>query len=134
MPPKIIRIWNQYRTWIVSGLVAMVAFSVGTWLGDSSSPPPAHDHESEAATIWTCSMHPQIRQPESGQCPICGMDLIPISDNANDGSGNETIVTLSSAHASRPEFARRRCSVWMQLPPSDIFWEGSITTKPHFEL
>ncbi len=26
--------------------------------------------------IWTCSMHPQIRLPEPGDCPICGMDLI----------------------------------------------------------
>ncbi len=26
---------------------------------------------------WTCSMHPQIDMPEPGQCPICGMDLIP---------------------------------------------------------
>lgn len=30
---------------------------------------------------WTCSMHPQIRQPEPGQCPICGMDLIPLESN-----------------------------------------------------
>lgn len=28
--------------------------------------------------IWTCSMHPQIRQSEPGDCPICGMDLIPL--------------------------------------------------------
>ncbi|WP_378186443.1 efflux RND transporter periplasmic adaptor subunit [Aquimarina sp. W85] len=27
--------------------------------------------------VWTCSMHPQIKQSESGECPICGMDLIP---------------------------------------------------------
>lgn len=36
----------------------------------------------EAATngdTWTCSMHPQIRLPSPGNCPICGMDLIPIS-------------------------------------------------------
>ena len=26
--------------------------------------------------FWTCSMHPQIKQPEAGDCPICGMDLI----------------------------------------------------------
>lgn len=26
--------------------------------------------------IWTCSMHPSIQQPEPGDCPICGMDLI----------------------------------------------------------
>ena len=29
-------------------------------------------------TIWTCAMHPQIRMPEPGKCPICGMDLIPL--------------------------------------------------------
>ncbi|RKS55068.1 Cu(I)/Ag(I) efflux system membrane fusion protein [Gillisia mitskevichiae] len=28
--------------------------------------------------IWTCSMHPQIRQSEPGACPICGMELIPL--------------------------------------------------------
>lgn len=28
--------------------------------------------------IWTCSMHPQIRRPGPGDCPICGMDLIPV--------------------------------------------------------
>lgn len=30
-------------------------------------------------TIWTCSMHPQIRMHEPGDCPICGMDLIPLA-------------------------------------------------------
>lgn len=34
-------------------------------------------------TIWTCSMHPQIRQPEPGDCPICGMDLIPLEEEQN---------------------------------------------------
>jgi len=29
--------------------------------------------------IWTCAMHPQIRMDEAGKCPICGMDLIPLS-------------------------------------------------------
>jgi Cu(I)/Ag(I) efflux system membrane fusion protein len=33
--------------------------------------------ESQAPTEWTCSMHPQIRQPEPGNCPICGMRLVP---------------------------------------------------------
>ena len=30
------------------------------------------------AQVWTCSMHPQVRQPRPGDCPICGMDLIPV--------------------------------------------------------
>lgn len=37
--------------------------------------------EAEQETVWTCSMHPQIRQPESGDCPICGMDLIPLNSS-----------------------------------------------------
>jgi membrane fusion protein, copper/silver efflux system len=37
---------------------------------------PEHDHTTE--TVWTCSMHPQIQLPESGQCPICFMDLIEV--------------------------------------------------------
>ncbi len=41
-----------------------------------------HDHEAmedggAEAPVWTCSMHPQIRQDGPGDCPLCGMDLIP---------------------------------------------------------
>lgn len=38
--------------------------------------------------IWTCAMHPQIRKSEPGDCPICGMELIPLSkaDHALDPS------------------------------------------------
>lgn len=39
--------------------------------------------ELKTEEIWTCSMHPQIRQPEAGDCPICGMDLIPLEANNN---------------------------------------------------
>jgi membrane fusion protein, copper/silver efflux system len=28
---------------------------------------------------YTCSMHPSVRQPGPGKCPICGMDLVPVS-------------------------------------------------------
>jgi Cu(I)/Ag(I) efflux system membrane fusion protein len=43
-----------------------------------------HEHPSEQTLAqenvwWTCSMHPQIRQPKPGKCPICFMDLIPVA-------------------------------------------------------
>lgn len=47
----------------------------------------AHDHSAEP-TVWTCSMHPQIRMEEPGDCPICGMDLIPLQTT---GSGDAAI-------------------------------------------
>jgi len=34
--------------------------------------------------IWTCAMHPQIRQPKPGKCPICFMDLILVSTFEHD--------------------------------------------------
>ena len=39
----------------------------------------SHNHREATAAnqMWTCSMHPQIMKPESDNCPICGMALIP---------------------------------------------------------
>ncbi|MDR5591975.1 efflux RND transporter periplasmic adaptor subunit [Christiangramia sp. SM2212] len=51
----------------------------------SNSSKEVHDHkEAETTEAWTCSMHPQVMQPEPGDCPICGMDLIP-ADATSDG-------------------------------------------------
>lgn len=36
------------------------------------------DDIESSSTVWTCSMHPQIKAPEFGKCPICFMDLIPL--------------------------------------------------------
>lgn len=36
-----------------------------------SAPEPDVSH-------YTCPMHPQIRSDGPGQCPICGMDLVPV--------------------------------------------------------
>jgi len=57
------------------------------WLlfGGSSKEETEHNHNKVASTnqMWTCSMHPQIMQPELGDCPICGMDLIPAESSAD---------------------------------------------------
>ncbi|MEP3838791.1 MAG: efflux RND transporter periplasmic adaptor subunit [Algibacter sp.] len=64
-------------------------FAVGMllgWLlfGGSSNIESEHNHDAATETnqMWTCSMHPQIMQPEPGDCPICGMDLIPVASSS----------------------------------------------------
>jgi len=43
-----------------------------------------------ADTIWTCSMHPQIKLHKPGKCPICFMDLIPLlPGNGSDLAPNQ---------------------------------------------
>ncbi len=57
-----------------------------------------HEHGAEeiaGETTWTCSMHPQIRQPEPGDCPICGMDLIPLEEEQN-GEVDPNAVSMSA--------------------------------------
>ncbi|GAB4242632.1 MAG: hypothetical protein Tsb0034_20120 [Ekhidna sp.] len=55
------------------------------FFGGSSESEHSHTEVINGETVWTCSMHPQIRQNEPGSCPICGMDLIPLEDDNGDG-------------------------------------------------
>ena len=46
-----------------------------------------HIHETgreDKVELWKCSMHPQILLPESGICPICGMELIPVTSGSDE--------------------------------------------------
>lgn len=51
---------------------------------------PGHEHQEAAkdkeAVQYTCSMHPQVVQDEPGNCPICGMELVPKETMEEDGS------------------------------------------------
>jgi Cu+-exporting ATPase len=41
--------------------------------------------------VWTCPMHPEIRQDHQGACPICGMALEPETVSADSGPNVELI-------------------------------------------
>lgn len=74
------------------GVVALV---VTFFLGRSMAPSLGGDEEHAGGgerpvdTVWTCSMHPQVRQPDPGKCPICAMDLIPLQEDDGDGDDGE---------------------------------------------
>lgn len=42
-----------------------------------------------AEQLYTCGMHPQIIKKQPGNCPICGMALVPIPDDAAPGPGQQ---------------------------------------------
>src|SRR5580704_8852689 len=43
-----------------------------------ASAPPAGGMPGEV-DHYTCSMHPSVKEAAPGKCPICGMDLIPVT-------------------------------------------------------
>ncbi|CDZ30791.1 copper-translocating P-type ATPase [Neorhizobium galegae] len=52
----------------------------------ASTPPSAAE-----GTIYTCAMHPQVRQIGPGNCPICGMTLEPESPTVQSGPSAESL-------------------------------------------
>jgi Cu(I)/Ag(I) efflux system membrane fusion protein len=63
----------------------LVAWFTGKPLGAAAgtrAEPTSHDAPANASAEidhYTCSMHPSVNQPRPGKCPICGMDLIPVT-------------------------------------------------------
>jgi P-type Cu+ transporter len=58
--------------------------------GHRTSPPPP-TNLAPSGTIYTCPMHPQIRQDHPGSCPICGMALEPEVATAATGPSAELV-------------------------------------------
>ncbi|WP_139958828.1 efflux RND transporter periplasmic adaptor subunit [Flavicella sediminum] len=80
------------KKYIVYIGILVVGMLLGSWFfGYSGSKKTSHKH-SEATVekeMWTCSMHPQIMKSEPGDCPICGMDLIPAASSAEGLLANQ---------------------------------------------
>ena len=51
--------------------------------------PPADTPPAATGTIYTCPMHPEIRQDHPGNCPICGMTLEPLLPDLDDDENPE---------------------------------------------
>ena len=52
---------------------------------------PATFEAVAAGTIYTCPMHPEVRQDKPGVCPKCGMTLEPVMPTLEDGESPELL-------------------------------------------
>lgn len=83
-------------SFLAAGLVFIFLLGVAQrlgWIRPTDAPTSAAAAASGA--IYTCPMHPQIRQPTAGRCPICGMVLVPAASAAGDL--NELAVKIEPA-------------------------------------
>lgn len=98
--------------WVLAGAVLtllLVADPLGLhpvdlWLHDllghqDSSEMAAVEPTAAEGQLWTCGMHPQVLKEEPGQCPICGMDLVPLGmdEAGHEGHDHEAAVAASTA-------------------------------------
>ena len=63
---------------ILAGVLCIVGLGMAQRMGWIAAGGGTGSPQADASgTGHTCSMHPQIRQPAPGRCPICGMALVP---------------------------------------------------------
>jgi len=82
---------------LVALLLPIAMFLFGWWFGLPSSGKSGSDTAAQTGETWTCSMHPQIRQPDPGLCPICNMDLIPLELDGGGGGLRELSVSAEAS-------------------------------------
>lgn len=82
--------------WTLLGLVTLLAaYTVWTFWGPQQDGQAAHEE-----ARYYCAMHPQIRSPEPGECPICHMNLEPIPEERRNAPAPSSAQAASPATPS----------------------------------
>lgn len=81
-----------------------------------------HEHTVDESGVYTCSMHPQIRQNEPGLCPICGMALIPLDDD----TGNDDPLAIKMSNTAMQLASVVTQQVTMGKPSKTISLTGKV--------
>lgn len=103
--------------WFRTALIVVAVIAIGA-IGFGIGRVGGGDGGEQAAAekqLWTCPMHPEYITDRPGQCPICGMDLVPLERGGataaagEDADGAMTVLVegLSTVHLTD---ARRRLS------------------------
>lgn len=102
MKSNILKTLNKREAIIISITLVIGLFFGAVFFGGSEESHNGHNHAETAnaeETVYTCSMHPQIKQNEPGLCPICAMDLVPMTTLHAEGDNidpNEIQMTESA--------------------------------------
>jgi len=95
--------WWTVVAAVIAGLVLGYVFR-GPWAPGGQPPSaaagpaePAQGEKEKAVQWWTCSMHPQIKLPKEGLCPICNMKLIPLESTEAQGRAMRELTVSENA-------------------------------------
>ncbi|HMQ11362.1 MAG TPA: efflux RND transporter periplasmic adaptor subunit [Oligoflexia bacterium] len=125
---------------LIGGILGALLFSPKSQhsmdMKENSTSHQGHKHSESMAerkiATWTCSMHPQIQKDKPGQCPLCGMDLIPIENNMSEHS-KDTVFEMSEAAQKLAEISTTK--VERKIAEAKINLNGTINydeTKVEF--
>jgi len=124
-------LWNHTAAGIAVGLIVgalLFGYRLGRPAPEPTTDPPTeiHDHSEDAAgtQTYTCSMHPSVRLSDpDAKCPICFMDLIPVTGHG--GENNELRVSLSESAAALSRI--ETTPVARFFPTAEVRLYGKVT-------
>ena len=104
-------------------------------------PPAPSPTDSSAGTVYTCPMHPEVRQDRPGNCPKCGMTLEPALPTLDEDENPEladfrrrfwwtlpltVVVTLLAMAGHRLQWFDMAIQSWIELVLSVpvVLWAG----------
>ncbi len=77
------------------------------WFGDEQE-------QASSGQLWTCGMHPQVMLEESGACPICHMELVPLDaeeDHTHDAGAEPDELWTCPMHPNILQHEFGRCPI-----------------------
>ena len=102
--------------WVIFGNNRMPVSSDGLHEGHV-----AEDHQS---TVYTCAMHPQIRSDKPGNCPICGMELVPVQEDEDEGEDGDYTIKLTNAAMKIAEVSTS--VIQKKAPYKEVYLPGKV--------
>ena len=92
---------KKYKNYIIAAGILILGILIGNMTSgddkEATHSEDEHDFVQDPITkLWTCSMHPQIKMEKPGNCPICGMELIPLEEGKDTGvkiASNEIVLS-----------------------------------------
>ena len=115
-------------------LLVLLAVGIGIWAISRVMSPGDSDNAavSQSGQVWTCSMHPQVRLPKPGKCPICSMPLIPAKGAATAKAAAPKITHYrSTMMPGEVSDTPRKDSMGMDMVPVEDSGDSMLTLSDH---
>ena len=112
---------NLNKSTIIIAISTLIVGIILGWFLFGRNASQDHNHElvrEGMKQVWTCSMHPSVRQNESGKCPICGMDLVPLDidhSNKNSSEIKMSITAMKLANIQTSIISKQKSSKEIRL-------------------
>ena len=107
-------------------IIALLLFVAGLGIGvviqrtftasGSAAEEPADAAREEGTQLWTCGMHPDVILDHPGNCPICGMKLVPVKGGTAAGEGAGT-----APKKEKPKGERKVLYWRAPMDPTEIY-------------